>query len=90
MRPGDLYVGLPGASTHGARFAAQASAAGALAVLTDATGAALARDAGVPVVVVDDPRSLLWVAGLLALGVALYLAQRLTAGRAGTPTGEGV
>jgi len=43
-------------------------------------------------VVIDDPRSLFWVAGLLALGVALYLAQRLTAGRRGTgaPTGEGV
>ena len=42
-------------------------------------------------VVVDDPRSLYWVGGLLALGVALYLAQRLTAGRRGTglPTGEG-
>ena len=42
-------------------------------------------------VVYDDPRSLLWVAGLLALGVALYLAQRFTAGarRTGTPSGEG-
>ena len=43
-------------------------------------------------VVYDDPRSLYWVVGLLGLGVALYLAQRLTAGKhgAGTPTGEGV
>jgi amino acid transporter len=43
-------------------------------------------------VVYDDPRSLLWVVGLLALGAALYLAQRLTAGRHGTgaPTGRGV
>jgi hypothetical protein len=42
-------------------------------------------------VVYDDPRSLYWVAGLLGLGVALYLAQRLTAGTRGTgaPTGEG-
>jgi amino acid transporter len=35
-------------------------------------------------VVIDDPRSLFWVGGLLALGVALYLAQRLTAGKRGT------
>ena len=42
-------------------------------------------------VVYDDPRSLLWVVGLLGLGVALYLALRLTAGnrRTGVPTGEG-
>ena len=41
VRPGDLYVGLPGAVTHGARFAAAAAASGALAVLTDAVGADL-------------------------------------------------
>ncbi len=42
-------------------------------------------------VVINDPRSLYWVGGLLALGAALYLAQRLTAGKRGTgaPTGEG-
>ncbi|MFC3687830.1 APC family permease [Aquipuribacter hungaricus] len=32
-------------------------------------------------VVVDDPGSLWWVAGLLALGAVLYLAQRVVAGR---------
>ena len=32
-------------------------------------------------VVVDDPASLFWVAGLLAVGVALYLVQRLRGGR---------
>ena len=43
-------------------------------------------------VIYDDPSSLLWVGGLLALGVALYLAQRLTAGKRGTraPSGQGV
>ncbi|HRL48792.1 MAG TPA: UDP-N-acetylmuramoyl-L-alanyl-D-glutamate--2,6-diaminopimelate ligase [Propioniciclava sp.] len=56
IRPGDLYVGLPGAATHGARFAAVAVAAGAIAVLTDAAGGALAADAGVPVAIVEDPR----------------------------------
>ncbi|QIK72963.1 UDP-N-acetylmuramoyl-L-alanyl-D-glutamate--2,6-diaminopimelate ligase [Propioniciclava coleopterorum] len=56
VRPGDLYVGLPGASTHGARFADAAAAAGALAVLTDAEGASLAAGSGLPVAVVEDPR----------------------------------
>ncbi len=57
VRAADLYVALPGQATHGARFAPAAVAAGAAAVLTDATGAALLRERpGVPVVVVDDPR----------------------------------
>lgn len=56
VRPGDLYVGLLGARAHGASFAADARAAGALALLTDAAGAALAAGEGLPVAVVDDPR----------------------------------
>ena len=39
VRPGDLYAALPGARTHGATFAAEAVASGAVAVLTDAEGA---------------------------------------------------
>jgi len=54
---GDLYVGLPGNLTHGARFAPAAAAAGAVALLTDAAGAELAADSGLAVVVVDDPRT---------------------------------
>ena len=54
--PGDLYVGLRGARAHGAAFAVAAAEAGALALLTDADGAALAAGSGLPVVVVDDPR----------------------------------
>jgi UDP-N-acetylmuramoyl-L-alanyl-D-glutamate--2,6-diaminopimelate ligase len=53
---GDLYVGLPGATTHGARYAAAAVAAGAVAVVTDADGATVTGDLGVPVVVVGEPR----------------------------------
>ena len=37
--PGDLYAALPGANAHGARYAAAARDAGAVAVLTDAAGA---------------------------------------------------
>ena len=57
IQPDWLYVALPGTHTHGARFAAQAVAAGAAAILTDAEGAALAGDLGVPVWAVDDPRA---------------------------------
>ena len=56
VRPGDLYVALAGQATHGARFAGQAIGNGAVAVVTDAAGADLLQDAGVPVVVVADPR----------------------------------
>ena len=57
--PGDLYAALPGFRTHGAEFVHDAVAAGAVAVLTDAAGADRSRDAGVPVLVVDDPRGVL-------------------------------
>jgi UDP-N-acetylmuramoyl-L-alanyl-D-glutamate--2,6-diaminopimelate ligase len=72
---GDLFVALPGAHAHGARFAADAVARGARAVLTDAEGAALVaaepleRDGvPVPVLVAGDPRAVLgpvaaWVYG---------------------------
>jgi UDP-N-acetylmuramoyl-L-alanyl-D-glutamate--2,6-diaminopimelate ligase len=55
VRTGDLYAALPGAKLHGAAHIGQAAEAGAVAVLTDSTGAAAAS--GLPVVVVDDPRS---------------------------------
>lgn len=49
--PGALYVALPGTRAHGARFAASAVAAGAVAILTDARGAELVTDVDVPVLV---------------------------------------
>jgi UDP-N-acetylmuramoyl-L-alanyl-D-glutamate--2,6-diaminopimelate ligase len=57
VRPGDLYAALPGSTVHGARFAADAAAAGAVAVLTDPAGRRAAVAAGLPVFVVADPRS---------------------------------
>lgn len=57
IQPGDVYVALPGLHTHGGRFAKSAVAAGAVAVLTDAQGAAMCTDVPVPVLCVDDPRS---------------------------------
>lgn len=57
LHAGDLYVGVRGQHRHGAEFAADAIAQGAVAVLTDDEGAALVGDASVPVLVVEHPRS---------------------------------
>lgn len=55
VRPGDLYVALPGARAHGMDFADQARAGGAVAVLTDRAGFGRGgADLGV-----DDPRAVL-------------------------------
>ncbi|MCU1478816.1 MAG: UDP-N-acetylmuramyl peptide synthase [Subtercola sp.] len=66
--PGDLYVGLAGVHAHGAQFAADAKAMGAVAIVTDARGEALAARSGLPVLVTADPRASLgalsaWVYG---------------------------
>ncbi|HWU47157.1 MAG TPA: UDP-N-acetylmuramoyl-L-alanyl-D-glutamate--2,6-diaminopimelate ligase [Humibacter sp.] len=58
-QPGDLYVGVPGRNAHGASFAADAAASGAVAVLTDEEGEQLASAAGVPVIVTPDVRAAL-------------------------------
>mgnify|MGYP001083947489 CR=1 FL=1 len=68
LRPGEAFVAIRGVNRHGAEFAAAAAAAGAVAVITDAAGAESATGAGIPVVVVDDPRARLgelsaWVYG---------------------------
>jgi len=63
LEPGDLYAALPGSRAHGARFAADAVAAGAVAVLTDATGLATCAELDVPVVVVARPRGVLGALG---------------------------
>ncbi|MFD8808062.1 UDP-N-acetylmuramoyl-L-alanyl-D-glutamate--2,6-diaminopimelate ligase [Streptomyces sp. NPDC059597] len=57
VRPGDVYAALPGARLHGADFVTQAASLGAVAVLTDPTGAERAGATGLPVLVVDDPRA---------------------------------
>ncbi|MGV8976452.1 MAG: UDP-N-acetylmuramoyl-L-alanyl-D-glutamate--2,6-diaminopimelate ligase [Cellulomonas sp.] len=62
VQPGDLFIALAGAHAHGATYAAQAIARGAVAVLTDARGVQIveaqpAAD-GIPVLVAADPRAL--------------------------------
>jgi UDP-N-acetylmuramoyl-L-alanyl-D-glutamate--2,6-diaminopimelate ligase len=63
VRPGDLYLGLPGARSHGARYADAAAEAGAVAVLTDEFGAEqMASQVPMlrtPTIVVDEPREIL-------------------------------
>ena len=59
VEPGDLYAALPGFTTHGAQFAAQAASAGAAALLTDQAGEERCAATGLPVLVVDDPRGVL-------------------------------
>jgi UDP-N-acetylmuramoyl-L-alanyl-D-glutamate--2,6-diaminopimelate ligase len=56
LHPGDLFVGVKGAKGHGAAYAAQAREGGAVALLTDAAGAELAADAGLPILLVENPR----------------------------------
>ncbi|WP_369372027.1 UDP-N-acetylmuramoyl-L-alanyl-D-glutamate--2,6-diaminopimelate ligase [Promicromonospora sp. Populi] len=69
IRPGDLFVALPGARAHGAQFAADAVERGATAVLTDARGAELiGTNSTTPVLIAEDPRAILgqvaaWVLG---------------------------
>ncbi|GGV25937.1 UDP-N-acetylmuramoyl-L-alanyl-D-glutamate--2,6-diaminopimelate ligase [Kitasatospora herbaricolor] len=82
VRAGDVYVAFPGANHHGAAFAAQAAAAGAVAVLTDPAGAELAAAAGIPLLVVDRPRARM---GELAAAVYGHPAEQLlTIGLTGT------
>ncbi|GAA4299074.1 UDP-N-acetylmuramoyl-L-alanyl-D-glutamate--2,6-diaminopimelate ligase [Mycobacterium paraffinicum] len=77
VRPGDLFAALTGASTHGARFAAEAIEHGAVAVLTDAAGVAEmgASASAVPTLVHPAPRSVL---GALAATVYGHPSERTT------------
>lgn len=57
--PGCLFVALPGRRSHGAAFASEAMAAGAVAILTDDAGARMVDHLSIPVIVTEDPRRLL-------------------------------
>ena len=77
VRRGELFVALPGFTRHGAEFAPEAVAAGAIAVVTDEAGADMVRAScpQTPVLIVADPRA---VAGPLAAEVYHHPAERLT------------
>lgn len=73
VRPGDLFVALPGAKVDGHDFAVEAAAAGARAVLGRRRPAGL--PAGFPVLEVPDPReSLLELAGAMKREAGFRLA----------------
>ncbi|GAA1529388.1 UDP-N-acetylmuramoyl-L-alanyl-D-glutamate--2,6-diaminopimelate ligase [Microbacterium ginsengiterrae] len=68
LRAGEVFVAIRGVNQHGAVFASTAAEKGAVAIVTDADGAEIAEDAGLPIVIVDDPRGILgalsaWVYG---------------------------
>ncbi|HLR99349.1 MAG TPA: UDP-N-acetylmuramoyl-L-alanyl-D-glutamate--2,6-diaminopimelate ligase [Mycolicibacillus parakoreensis] len=79
VRPGDLFAALPGSTTHGARFAGDAVARGATAVLSDGAGAAQiaggATPPDIPVLVHPAPRAVL---GELAATVYGHPCERVT------------
>ncbi len=85
LRPGEVFVAVQGAQRHGAEFSRTAVAQGAVAIVTDEAGADAAATAGVPVLIVDDPRAQLgalsaWVYGTDA-GMPLLLAITGTNGK---------
>jgi UDP-N-acetylmuramoyl-L-alanyl-D-glutamate--2,6-diaminopimelate ligase len=57
VMPGDLFVALAGAITHGAKFSQQALNAGAVAILTDQAGSKEIGEVAVPVLQLDELRS---------------------------------
>ncbi|HET7357958.1 MAG TPA: UDP-N-acetylmuramoyl-L-alanyl-D-glutamate--2,6-diaminopimelate ligase, partial [Nocardioidaceae bacterium] len=59
VQGGDLYAALPGSTAHGASYAADAVASGAVALLTDPAGADTCAELDVPVLVVPHPRAVL-------------------------------
>lgn len=70
VAPGDLFGAMPGLQVHGATFGAQAVAAGASAILTDADGARVLADAGVtvPLLLTEEPRNAIGEAAALVYG----------------------
>lgn len=69
VQSGDLYVGMPGALRHGAEFAQTAAERGAVAILTDAAGAEIAKASGLPVLVAEGaPREVLGEVSALVYG----------------------
>lgn len=59
VRPGDIYVGIQGANSHGASYGELARTGGAVAILTDAAGATLLEGVEIPIIIVESPRAAL-------------------------------
>ena len=57
LRPGDLFVAMPGKKTHGANFVAKAIEQGAVAVVTDSAGIEILGQIELPILVLENPRT---------------------------------
>ncbi|MFM6939905.1 MAG: Mur ligase family protein [Rhodoluna sp.] len=57
LRPGDLFVAMPGKKTHGANFAAKAIELGAVAIVTDMAGSDILGECSLPVLLLENPRA---------------------------------
>lgn len=57
LRPGDLFVAMPGKKTHGANFVAKATELGAVAIVTDQVGAELIGASDLPILLLENPRA---------------------------------
>ncbi len=68
VHDGDVYVAFAGARFHGSEFIEEAMANGAVAVLTDEVGAAVADAVGLSCVVVPDVRQVLGAASSMIYG----------------------
>ncbi|MGA0003772.1 MAG: UDP-N-acetylmuramoyl-L-alanyl-D-glutamate--2,6-diaminopimelate ligase [Candidatus Nanopelagicales bacterium] len=56
VQPGDLYVALLGANNHGIDYVSEAISNGAVAVASDAHGASVANQKGIPVIELSNAR----------------------------------
>jgi len=74
VQPGDIYLALPGRQSHGARFAPEAIEAGAVAVVTDASGEHMCGELPIPVITVEHPRAL---SGPLSAAIYAWPARSL-------------
>ncbi|MFY9231472.1 MAG: UDP-N-acetylmuramoyl-L-alanyl-D-glutamate--2,6-diaminopimelate ligase [Candidatus Nanopelagicales bacterium] len=74
VQPGDIYLALPGRQSHGARFATEAIEAGAVAVVTDASGELMCGELPIPVITVEHPRAL---SGPLSAAIYAWPARSL-------------
>lgn len=68
VHDGDVYVAFAGARFHGSEFIEEAMANGAVAVLTDEVGAAVADAVGLSCIVVPDVRQVLGAASSMIYG----------------------
>jgi UDP-N-acetylmuramoyl-L-alanyl-D-glutamate--2,6-diaminopimelate ligase len=57
LRPGDLFVAMPGLKTHGANYIAKALEQGAVAVISDRVGLDLIGDVAIPTALLENPRT---------------------------------